>query len=145
MAETPDSKELTPKAWNFGTWNRELVRCRVSGVGCPALVRVLFSGVRALSSAVLCPMRRIERRLFGVNDEIAALEMDERLAEEELVIHRHLDDDTQRDAAVSGNPMDRADARETSGDVRRFELHLAQMRRRRAILEAKRDRLIKRL
>ncbi len=90
-------------------------------------------------------MRRIERRLFGVNDKIAALETDERLAEEELTIHRHLDDDTQRDAVVSDNPIDRADARETSGDVRRFELHLAQMRRRRALLEAKRDRLIKRL
>lgn len=90
-------------------------------------------------------MRRIERRLFNLNDEIAALAADERLVEEELSIHRHLDDDTQRDAAVTGNPIDRADARETRSDVRRFELHLAQLRRKRAVLEAKRDRLIKKL
>ena len=90
-------------------------------------------------------MRRIERRLFAINDEIAALQRDERLAEEELNFHRHLNDDTQRDAAVSGNPMDRADARETAGDVKRFEIHLAQLRRKRAILEAKRDRLVRKL
>ncbi len=90
-------------------------------------------------------MRRIERRLFAINDEIAALLRDERLAEEELNFHRHLDDDTQRDAAVSGNPMDRADARQTAGDVKRFEIHLAQLRRKRSILEAKRDKLVKKL
>ncbi|MHC4091568.1 MAG: hypothetical protein ACYSVY_15065 [Planctomycetota bacterium] len=90
-------------------------------------------------------MRRIERRLFRINDEITALKRDVHLAEEELRIHRHLDDDTQRDAVVSGNPIDRADARETAGDVKRFERHLAQIRRKLAGLEAKRDRLIKKL
>ena len=65
-------------------------------------------------------MKRIERKLFRLGDQIAALRRAEELAAEELVYHEHLDDDTQRDAAVSGNPIDRADARETSGDVARF-------------------------
>ena len=90
-------------------------------------------------------MRRIERRLFRLHDEIEAIQRDERLVEEELTYHRHLNDDTQRDAAVSDHPIDRADARETSGDVRRFELNLAQLRRKRAVLETKRDRLVKKL
>jgi hypothetical protein len=80
-----------------------------------------------------------------LNDEIAALHRDERLAEEELSFHRHLNDDTQRDAVVSDSPTDRADARQTQGDVKRFEIHLARLRRKRAILEAKRDRLIRKL
>lgn len=90
-------------------------------------------------------MRRIERRLFHINDEIAALRRDQRLAEEELSFHEHLNDDTQRDAVVSDNPIDRADARDTAGDVRRFEIHIADLRRKRAMLEAKRDRLVDKL
>ena len=90
-------------------------------------------------------MRRIERRLFHLNDEIAALQRDERLVEDELSVHRHLNDDTQRDAVVSEHPIDKSDARETASDVRRFELHLAQLRRRRATLETKRDRLVEKL
>ena len=90
-------------------------------------------------------MRRIERRLFAINDEIAALQGDARLVEEELIYHQHLDDDTQRDAAVSGNPLDRADARETSGDVKRSEKNLVHIRRRLVVLEAKRDRLVEKL
>ena len=90
-------------------------------------------------------MRRIEGRLFRINDEISALYRDERLVEEELGFHRHIDDDTKRDAVVSGSPVDRADARKTAGDVRRFERHLAHLRTRRAQLEVKRDRLMQRL
>jgi hypothetical protein len=98
------------------------------------------SGVRTIS-----PMRRRERKLFKTNDEIAALREAERLAEEELIFHQHLDDDAKRDAAVSGNPLDRADARETSADVARFEDHIRNLRAERARLEAKRDRLLDRL
>jgi len=90
-------------------------------------------------------MRLGERRLFRLNDEIAALGESERLAEEELGFHRHLDDDTRRDAAASGSPIDRADLRDTSGDVARFERHLAELRARRERLEARRDRLLGRL
>jgi hypothetical protein len=90
-------------------------------------------------------MKRRVRKLFRINDEIAALREAERLAEEELVFHRHLDDDAQRDAAASGNPLDRADAEETSADVARFEEHIEHLREQRAQLEAKRDRLLDRL
>ena len=90
-------------------------------------------------------MRRIEKRLFRINDEIAALRRDEQLAEEELTFHRHLHDDASRDAAVSDHPLDRADARESGGDVARFERHIDRLRRRRSKLEQQRDRLIGKL
>lgn len=90
-------------------------------------------------------MRRIERRLFRLQDEIAALEQAERLAREELSYHQHLNDDAQRDAAVSGNPLDRADARETAGDVARFERHLETLRRKRTRLEEQRTMLLAKL
>ena len=90
-------------------------------------------------------MRRLERRLFVINDEIETLHESSRLVEEELTFHRHLNDDAQRDAVVSRLPIDRADARETDGDVRRFERHLSQIRKRLAALMVKRDRLVKRL
>jgi hypothetical protein len=90
-------------------------------------------------------MKRIERRLFRLIDEIAALRRAEELAEEELNYHRHLNDDTQRDAVVSGSPIDRADARETASDVARFEKHIDDLRKKRAWLEGKRDRLMGRL
>jgi hypothetical protein len=90
-------------------------------------------------------MKRIERKLFQIGDEIAALQHAEDLAAEELNIHRHLNDDTQRDAVVSGSPIDRSDARETAADVARFERHLEQLRLRRARLEAKRAKLLGKL
>ena len=90
-------------------------------------------------------MKRIERKLFKIGDEIQALREAERLAHEELIYHQHLNDDAQRDAAVSENPMDRADARETAGDVARFERHLQKLQDRRRELEAKQSKLIGRL
>ena len=90
-------------------------------------------------------MRRIERKLFEINDEIDALIEAERLAQEELIYHQHLNDDAQRDAAVSGSPLDRADARETAGDVDRFERHLRDLEQRRHRLESKRQRLLRKL
>jgi len=90
-------------------------------------------------------MGRREERIFRLNDEIRALQRDEDLAAEELIMVQHLDDDAQRDAAVYDAPMDRADARETSGDVARMEVHIVNLRRERERLERKRDRLIERL
>ena len=49
-------------------------------------------------------MRRRERKLFKINDEIAALREAERLAEEELIFHQHLDDDAKRDAGRQRQP-----------------------------------------
>lgn len=90
-------------------------------------------------------MKRIERKLFRIGDEIAALQRAEELAIEELQYHQHLNDDTQRDALVSGSPIDRADARETASDVARFEKHIEDLRKQRADLEAKRTRLLDKL
>ena len=72
-------------------------------------------------------MGRRKERLFRINDEIAALRRDEYCAFEELIMLGHLDDDAQRDAAVSGSPLDAADARETAGDVARMERHVARL------------------
>ncbi len=90
-------------------------------------------------------MRRIERKLFRINDQIAELLRAEQLATEELTFHRHLHDDAARDAVVSDNPLDRADARETGLDVARFERHILRLQRTREKLEAQRDRLLPKL
>ena len=90
-------------------------------------------------------MKRIERKLFRISDEIEALRRAEQLARDELTYHEHLNDDTQRDAAVSDSPIDRADARETASDVARFSRHLDDLRRRRLKLEEKRTKLLARL
>jgi hypothetical protein len=90
-------------------------------------------------------MKRTERKLFEISDEIESLAEAERLAQEELIYHQHLNDDAQRDAAVSDSPIDRADARETASDVARFERHLDALRRRKEKLEVKRGRLLGKL
>jgi hypothetical protein len=90
-------------------------------------------------------MRRTERKLFRINDEILALREAERLATEELGIHRHLNDDAARDAAVSDSPIDREDARDTASDVARFERHIAGLRSRIQKLERRREQLLGRL
>lgn len=90
-------------------------------------------------------MGRFEDRIFKLNDEIASLQQELYLVREELVFHQHLNDDAQRDAAVSGHPIDRADARDTAGDVARFEKSIAKLQQRIARLEAKREKLIGKL
>jgi hypothetical protein len=86
-----------------------------------------------------------ENRLFRLSERLERLAEEERLAAAELEVHRHLDDDARRDAAVSGNPIDREDARDTAGDVARFERLVAGAQEKRRRLEAKRDRLLARL
>jgi hypothetical protein len=88
--------------------------------------------------------RRLQARLFRLNDDIGYLREEERRTAEELRVHEHLDDDARRDAAVGG-PLERDDARATAADVARFRRTLESLRRRRELLEAKRDRLLKRL
>jgi hypothetical protein len=89
-------------------------------------------------------MGRLERRIFKLNDEIAAIERAIDLTREELRIHEHLDDDARRDAAVGG-PLERDDARETSRDVANFRRLLDIQSRHREALVRKRDRLLARL
>jgi hypothetical protein len=65
-------------------------------------------------------VRRIERKIMKMNDQLAALREELRLLAEELNYHQHLDDDAQRDAAL-GDAEDRALAYETNNDRLRFE------------------------
>jgi len=90
-------------------------------------------------------MSRLERRLFRLADEIAHVSEELRQAEEELFVLMHLDDDAQRDAAVSDHPIDRDDARETAADVARFRRLVAHLTGKRDDLESKRQRLLLRL
>ncbi len=90
-------------------------------------------------------MKRTERTLFRLGDEIAALDQAIHLAREELIFHDHLNDDAQRDAAVSESSIDRSEARETAGDVVRMQAHIAGLEKRRAKLDHKRNRLLDRL
>jgi hypothetical protein len=89
-------------------------------------------------------MRRLEKRLFALNDEIDRLRETVRQTEEEWHVLRHLDDDAQRDAAVGG-PIDRDDARTTARDVARFQELITELRQRLTHLEAKRVDLLNRL
>ena len=90
-------------------------------------------------------MRRTEKRLFTIADRLAAIEREVHLAREELIYHQHLDDDARRDAAGSGNPIDRADARETSSDVARFERLIERLESEKARLLERRSRLLEKL
>ncbi len=90
-------------------------------------------------------MGRVEQRIFRINDEIAALRRQIEVLGEELIVHRHLDDDARRDAAVSNSPIDRADARDTGADVARSEAAIASLQRQIEKLEAKREKLLRKL
>jgi len=90
-------------------------------------------------------MGRLERRIFGLNDEIERLGAELRQAEAELSVHRHLADDAVRDAAVYDSPLDREDARETSADVARFEGLIENLTNRIVKVSANRDRLVRKL
>lgn len=88
---------------------------------------------------------RLERKIMRLNDEIAALAAQERQAADEATMHRHLNDDAERDFAVSGHAFDRMDAEDTRGDVARADRVVERIRASRLKLEAKRDRLLARL
>lgn len=89
-------------------------------------------------------MKRVHRRLFRLNEEIAALQAEASQVAAELEFHRSINDDAQRDAAV-GNYIDREEAGLTRSDVRRFERTLSDLETKRARLAAKRDRLLAKL
>lgn len=90
-------------------------------------------------------MGRRENRIFKLNDEIARVGEELRLAQEEIWFHRNLNDDAVRDAAVSDSPIDREDARETGADVARFERLIDTLQDRIDDLEAKRAKLLDKL
>ena len=90
-------------------------------------------------------MRRTEKRLFKLNEELARLRREEELTRGELEMHTHLLDDYQRDAVVSDAPADRADARQSAKDVARLQGALESVRGRIARVERTRAELLAKL
>ncbi len=86
-------------------------------------------------------LKRVHRRLFRLNEQIAKLEEEARNVDAELEYHRSINEDAQRDAAV-GNYIDREEAGLTAADVRRFEKTLADLNSKMDALVTKRDRLL---
>jgi hypothetical protein len=89
-------------------------------------------------------MKRIHRRLFAVNDQIAEIDRELRLTRSELEYHKSIDEDAQRDAAI-GNYIDREEANLTRGDVRRFEKTIDKLVAKRETLAIKQAKLIDQL
>lgn len=89
-------------------------------------------------------MRRIEKKLFRLTDEIAALAAEEQRLKAELAEHQRLHDDARLDA-VDGDAEDRAVFREIQPDVDRFRRAVDDVRTRRALLEGKRAELLAKL
>ena len=89
-------------------------------------------------------MRGIEKKLFGLNEEVSRLQREIELTEGELNIHRHLADDAARDAAVSEG-VERAESRMANKDVAALERALDRSRRDLERAEARRLELLRRL
>ncbi|MFP5332329.1 MAG: hypothetical protein ACLGHX_08235 [Acidimicrobiia bacterium] len=90
-------------------------------------------------------VEKIARKVFRINDQIQTLLAERDQVAEELEFHRHINDDAQRDAAVSGAREDRLEAGSTAADVRRFERRLRDIERDMEKLERKRDALLSKL
>lgn len=86
----------------------------------------------------------MHKKLFRITDQLHELAEEERAVLQELDMHRSIDEDAQRDAAM-GNYIDREEAGLTAADVRRFEKSLESIRRRRSKLDVKRLRLLDKL
>jgi len=87
-------------------------------------------------------MRRLEKKLLKVLDELESLTTQRHLVEAELEAHRHIDDDAQRDAAMG---IDRLEALSTRSEVARFNRLLHDIVTRQGHLEATKAQLIARL
>jgi hypothetical protein len=88
---------------------------------------------------------RIARKLLRITDRIQALNAERGQVSSELVFHRHINEDAQRDAVVSDTNEDRLEATATAADVRRFEKRLRDIDRELAKLERKRQALLPKL
>ena len=90
-------------------------------------------------------MGRIEDRLFRIADEVQTLRTEREQVAAELEYHRHIAEDAERDAVVSGSNMDRLEAGATSKDVERFERRLRQIEGKLGRLDEKRQSLLSKL
>ncbi|MBA3361302.1 MAG: hypothetical protein LC739_00230 [Actinobacteria bacterium] len=87
-------------------------------------------------------MRRVEKKLLKVLDELEALATQRRLVEAELEAHRHINDDAQRDAAMG---IDRLEALSTRAEVTRFKRLAQDIALRQRQLEETKTRLMSQL
>ncbi len=94
---------------------------------------------------MLLAMGRVAKQLFKIADQLVELDEEHHRVESELAYHRLIDDDAQRDAAVSGAQADRLEASATSKDVSRFEKRLREIAAKREKLHMKRARLLDKL
>ena len=89
-------------------------------------------------------MKRAEKKLFRITDEIHALAEEERLLTAELAEHERLHHDARLDA-IDGDADDRAAFAEIEPDLARFQRAVDDVRRKRAVLEEKRSTLLAKL
>jgi hypothetical protein len=94
---------------------------------------------------MLVAVRRTERRLFKLNEELARLHTEEALTRGELEMHAHLHDDDVRDAVVSDEPADRAQQRQSAKDVERLRGALESVRSKIERTQRTRDELLAKL
>ncbi len=84
-------------------------------------------------------------RITGINAQLEILDDQIEQATNEASMLGHIDDDAQRDAAVSDGYEDRAAAKMTHSDVTRMTKQIQGLERDRAKLVRKRDRIIRKL
>ena len=84
-------------------------------------------------------------RINGINAQLEILDDQIEQATSEASMLGHIDDDAQRDAAVSDGYEDRAAAKMTHSDVTRMTNQIQGLERDRAKLVRKRDRIIMKL
>jgi len=91
--------------------------------------------------AMANPIGRIQAMNAEIQSIAAAIEQ----SRAELDMLSHLDDDAQRDAAVSGRYEDRVDAKHTARDLARIEKYIASLTNSRQRLIRRRDHEVARL
>ena len=84
-------------------------------------------------------------KIHSLNAVIDSLDDDIEQARAELGMLEHINDDVQRDAAVSDHAEDRQDARMTASDVARMKRHIDRLLDKRAKTVNKRDKALAKL
>ncbi|MDA2978314.1 MAG: hypothetical protein O3B42_00860 [Actinomycetota bacterium] len=84
-------------------------------------------------------------KIREMTETIKDLDFDIDQARAELGMLTHIDDDTQRDAAVSEHAEDRQAARMTASDVARLQRHIQQLTASRSKVVAKRAKAVDKL
>lgn len=84
-------------------------------------------------------------KISSLNAVIESIDEDVDRARAELGMLEHIDDDAQRDAAVTNHAEDRQDARMTRSDVARMTRHIDKLLTERAKAVRKRDAALAKL